>query len=327
MNLLLPWQQQNWQHLHDYISQKRIPQALLISGKKGVGKQQLAEQFAFTLLCTERQTSGLACGHCHSCLLLKAQTHPDFIFVAPEEIGKVISIGQIRKLITQLSLKPQYNAYRVVIINPAEQMNNAAANAFLKGLEEPGERTVILLVTDKPGKLTATIRSRCQKLLVTTPEKSVVFSWFKQQNINEHHELLFSLAQGAPLLAKQYAHDNTLQTRADCLKAWLSVAKQQSDPVLVAETWHKLPDTSLLFWMTSWLIDIIKCAYQAKTENSYNPDAYQTLKELALKLDLKNVYNLYDLLLVSRQRIDTQINKQTLFEEILIQWADINRSN
>ncbi|MEQ1531729.1 MAG: DNA polymerase III subunit delta' C-terminal domain-containing protein, partial [Methylococcales bacterium] len=199
--------------------------------------------------------------------------------------------------------------------------------AFLKCLEEPNERTVILLVTDKPGRLPATIRSRCQKLTVDKPDKTMLCNWLSQQQISEQQELLFNLAQGAPLLAQQYAHEQTLQTRNACLHDFLSIAKQQSHPVIVAESWHKLPDAALLFWLTSWLIDIIKCAYHAKAENLFNPDAYKALKELASKLNLAHLYALYDLLLLSRQRIDTQINKQSLFEEILIQWAELNRSN
>ncbi|MGR9012642.1 MAG: DNA polymerase III subunit delta', partial [Gammaproteobacteria bacterium] len=152
-NRLLPWQQSNWEHLHSYIAQKRIPQALLISGNKGLGKQQLANQFAVALLCKTPQTNGIACGHCSSCLLVNADTHPDCIQIQPEELGKGIGIGQIRSLITRLTLKPQFETQRVVIVNPADKMNNAAANAFLKCLEEPTERTSIVLITEKPAKL------------------------------------------------------------------------------------------------------------------------------------------------------------------------------
>ena len=76
---VLPWLQPHWHHLCDYSSQNRVPQALLISGNKGLGKLQLATQYAASLLCANPQPNGLACTHCNSCLLFKAQTHPDFI--------------------------------------------------------------------------------------------------------------------------------------------------------------------------------------------------------------------------------------------------------
>ena len=323
---LLPWQQQNWEHLCSYIAQKRIPQALLITGNKGLGKQQLANQFAYSLLCEKTQANGLCCGHCGSCLLLNAQTHPDFIQINPEEPGKAITIGQMRSLITKLTLKPQFEAYRVVVVNPADKMNNAAVNAFLKCLEEPTERTIIILITDRPAKLPATIVSRCQKLPVTTPDKESILAWLKQQHIQDNLDALLGLAQGAPLLAQDYAGNDSLAQRNECFKAWMAIASQQNHPVIVAENWQKLPESSLIFWITSWVIDLIKCTYQAKAENLYNPDLNKPLKELAQQLELKGLYKLYDLLLLCRQRLDTQINKHMMFEEILIQWSELNLS-
>lgn len=331
--MILPWQQPSWEHLHSYIEQQRIPQALLISGNKGLGKQQLAHQFASALFCAKPQANGSACGVCDSCLLVGADTHPDYIRVQPEEPGKGISIGQIRSLITRLSLKPQFETHRVVIINPADKMNNAAANAFLKCLEEPTERTLIILITEKPSKLPATIVSRCQKLLIATPDRKSVIDWLEQTLPSQapdaqHGDLSgnVSLAQGAPLLALDYANEQTLKLRNDCFSAWMGIAKQQKSPVIVAEDWQKLSATPLLFWLTSWVIDLTKCFYRAQLETLYNPDLQGQLQELSERLELKGLYRLYDLLLLSRQRLDTQINQQLLFEEILIQWHELNRS-
>ena len=326
---VLPWQQPNWVHLCEYRAQNRVPQALLISGNKGLGKQHLAQQFAFSLLCVKPQDNGLHCGHCDRCLLLNAQTHPDFIEISPEEPGKTITIGQIRNLVTRLTLKPQFESWRVVIVSPADLMNKAAANAFLKCLEEPTERTVILLVTDKPVYLPATIMSRCQKLAVARPDKATVVTWLKQQNteISQDNAItLYGLAQGSPLLALDYSMDGTLALRNDCFKAWIDIAKQRRHPVIVAEDWYKLPESSLLFWITSWIIDMIKCRYPIKSDWLYNPDLIESLQDLSLQLELKELYKLYDLMLVNRQRLNTQINKQTLFEEILIKWFELNPS-
>ncbi|UOA09996.1 DNA polymerase III subunit delta' [Methylobacter sp. S3L5C] len=324
---ILPWQQQSWAHLCDYRAQNRVPQALLISGNKGLGKQQLAKQFAFSLLCDAPQNNGLHCGHCDRCLLLNAQTHPDFLQITPDEPGKAITIGQIRGLVTRLTLKPQFDSWRVVIVSPADLMNNAAANAFLKCLEEPTERTVIILISDKPACLPATIVSRCQKLVVVKPDKEAVFAWLKEQNVAIVHSdviSLYGLAQGSPLLALAYSNDGTLTLRNDCFKAWIDIAKQRRHPVVIAEEWHKLPNSSLLFWITSWIIDMIKCCYPINADWLYNPDLKESLQELSLQIELKELYKLYDLILASRQRLNTQINKQTMFEEILIKWLELN---
>ena len=322
----LPWQRQQWLQLSRYLKQQRIPQALLITGNKGIGKQALAYRFAHTLLCEQPQNDYSACGMCHSCLLLNAQTHPDFMLVQPDEGKTPIAIDQIRVLISKLSLKPQFERYRVVILNPADKMNTASANAFLKCLEEPNERTVILLISDRPNKLPATIRSRCQKLTIPLPEHSIALSWLEGQTATENTEVLLGLAQGAPLLALEYEHQQLLNLRNDSFQQWLAIAERQAHPVTVAEQWLKYPETPLLFWLTSWVIDLIRCTYASPSNNLYNLDLQATLQLLATRLDLRGLYQLYDLLLVSRIRLDTQINKQSLFEEILLQWSKLNRS-
>lgn len=324
---ILPWQQNNWEHLANYINQQRIPQGLLITGCKGLGKYLLATQFAQSLLCTARLENGLFCGHCNSCLLFKVNTHPDFMLVTPEEDKKIIGIDAIRQLITKLTLKPQFESHRVVLINPADQLNNAAANGFLKCLEEPNERTCIVLLTEKPTKLPATILSRCQKMPVAVPNAEVAKVWLATQKISENADVLLSLAQGAPLLAKEYAHGDIIKTRLHCFNDWLKIAKSELNPIVVAEQWHKQDISQLIFWQMSWITDMIKCRYTPETNNLYHADLKYSLQELALRLNLKKLYKFYDLLLSSQQKIETQINKQLMFEEILIQWTKLNNGD
>ena len=73
-------------------------------------------------------------------------------------------------------------------------------------------------------------------------------------------------------------------------------------------------------------MDMIKCRYPIKSDWLINPDLIKSLQELSSELELKELYKLYDLMLVNRQRLNTQINKQTLFEEILIKWFELNPS-
>ena len=106
----------------------------------------------------------------------------------------------------------------------------------------------------------------------------------------------------------------------------MDIAKQRRHPVIIAEDWHKLPESPLIFWITSWIIDLIKCSYQIKADWLYNPDLKEPLQELSRRLELKDLYKLYDLLLTRRQLLNTQINKHTMFEEILIKWFELNLS-
>ena len=327
IQLSLPWLQASWAQLNNYISQNRLPQALLIVGNKGLGKFQLAEIFAQTLLCTTPLPNAAACGKCQSCTLFNAQTHPDYCVIEPEEEGKAIGISVIRQLTARLELKPQFESHRVVIINPADSLTNASANAFLKYLEEPTERTCLILITDKPSTLPATIISRCQKLHISVPDELIVKTWLKQQGVLENHDLLCMLSQGAPILAKKFADNSTLKLRAECFNNWSKLTQSEESLISIAEQWQKLDKANidlLLFWLITWVMDIIKLKYQHKSIKIVNQDLITNLQEMADKLDLKGLYIYYDLLLLSQQRFGTQLNKQLMFEEILILWTKLN---
>ncbi len=324
----LPWQQKNWMHLAAYRTQNRIPQALLVIGNKGLGKRQLVRQFANSLLCNQPQDDSFPCGRCSGCLLFQADTHPDFLHIKPNEGKTVIAISQIRGLIAQLALKPQFETYRVVIVSPADALSTGAANAFLKYLEEPTERTTLILVTDKPAKLPLTIVSRCQKLMVTAPDKAMFLAWLKGHSPDISETVaatLFGLAQRTPLLALSYLNGQVLALRNECFRDWLALAEQQAHPIVIAENWLKLPEPQLIFWLSSWLIDLIKCYYQTGVDGLYNPDLSHSLQTLALRLGPKKLYKLYDLLLKNRENSQAQLNKQLMFEELLIQWYELNQ--
>jgi len=320
-----PWHQPSWQQLSNYIDQQRIPQALMISGPKGLGKQQLAYKFANALICEQSSIDHQSCGHCKSCQLFKSKNHPDFNVIEPEEAGKKISINPIRELISFLSLTSVFSAYRIVIINNADQLTHAAANSFLKCLEEPSERTVIILITDNPALLPATIISRCQKLKMACPHSHSAKDWLEQQNITDDLDILLSLSSGAPLTARNYASTETLALRKKCFHSWLQISQQKINPVSLAEQWLQYPESMLLFWMTTWVIDTIKCYHHQKIQHFYNPDFSQNLQELAQQLELKGLFKFYQLLLKQQNYLLTQLNKQLIFEEILINWSQLNR--
>ena len=287
----------------------------------------MVNKFAKSLLCQLRTPENQACGQCQSCQLLIAQTHPDFCIVQPDEPGKNITINQIRQLISFLSLTSQYDTNRLIIIHDAEQMNNAAANSFLKCLEEPAEWTTIILVSDNPHILPATIISRCQKLKIIPPNPEQAKSWLQQQHLSSDSDLdtLLSLSQGAPLLAQEYADEQILTLRKTCFTAWLDIADCRANPVSTAEQWLQLSDSMLLFWLTTWVIDTIKCYFHHSPVDCYNPDFTQHLQELAQRLELKQLFKYYDLLLRQKHNLSTQLNKQLVFEEILINWSQITR--
>jgi DNA polymerase-3 subunit delta' len=323
-----PWLQDSWLQLNRYIDQQRIPQALLITGAQGIGKQQLASYFTQSILCNAPLANNTYCGKCQSCLLFKAQTHPDYYSIEPEEKGRAIGISVIRQLTSTLSLKPQYDSYRVVIINPADRLNNASSNAFLKYLEEPTERTCLILLSDQPSHLPATIRSRCQKLFIPCVSNiNDLDSWWGDNGITENQALLFSLSQGSPLLAKQLSDTELLKNRKKYVNDWLMLSSSRDNFIDIAEQWSKLGAEEiklLIVWVISWVIDMIKLKNTHRDIRLHNVDLADNLKDMAIKLDLKDMYRYYDFLLSSQKRLETQLNKQLIFEEVLIRWLQIN---
>ena len=150
-----------------------IPHSLLLSGGAAVALDWLAEALAAGLLCDAPTSGGGPCGDCTACLLLAAG-NPDLLWLSPaetdEESGRrgsdQIRIDAVRQLIGTLALRPHHGAMRVSVIEPAEAMNAATANALLKVLEEPQAGNVLVLISRRPLRLLPTLRSRCIELRV-----------------------------------------------------------------------------------------------------------------------------------------------------------------
>lgn len=149
-------------YLRKTISSDKFPHAVIFSGEEGIGKRFAAEICAAALLCENQ--SGEPCGICESCRLILARSHPDFYILEPEDNKKTarnIKIGQIREMQSEAVLRPINSERRVIIIDGAELMNNAAANCLLKTIEEPPSQTIFILLTANRSNLLMTIRSRC----------------------------------------------------------------------------------------------------------------------------------------------------------------------
>lgn len=170
------------------IRRGRIPSSYLFAGESGIGKKLTAINLAKTINCltitgfplsgggktvwdfpeNEKEKGGEAvdaCDTCDSCKKIDKGIHPDFLLIMPES-GQ-IRIEEIRTIDDTLSLKAFEGRYKIVIVDDADTMNQYAANAFLKTLEEPPENSLIILIASKPDRLPDTIRSRCSRINFT----------------------------------------------------------------------------------------------------------------------------------------------------------------
>ncbi len=143
--------------LKDILRRGEMPHALVFTGPRGVGKFGTALLFAAALLCPSGEPDG-----CSSCLKVSRGVHPDLHVLEAE--GSQILIDQVRGLEGELRIKPQESRRKVVIVDEAGSMNQDAANAFLKTLEEPPPETYIVLVAESREELLETVASRCHEV-------------------------------------------------------------------------------------------------------------------------------------------------------------------
>jgi DNA polymerase-3 subunit delta' len=325
---MFSWQTSIWQNLSSSQQNKRLAHGLLFHGAFGVGKKAFALEFAHWLIC-EQPLEDKACGQCKACQLIQAESHPDLMTLYPEEEGKAIKVDQIRELINKMSLTGHGQKYRVIIIAPADALNINASNSLLKTLEEPPANTVLILISDKPSKLMATIRSRSQMIRFDLPTTELSLQWLKQQNV-DNAELVLKLSSGAPLAALAMAEGDTLQIRDKLFNNWQELATGKIDALESANMWvkdgFKIIENLPLNWVSSWIMDMIRSLQGGHIESMANVDYAQTLQNLAGQVDLKSVYGLLDRLNDTIRLSDTTANQQTLVEGLLLHWAGLKRA-
>ncbi|MCQ9154587.1 DNA polymerase III subunit delta' [Acidomonas methanolica] len=205
----------------------RLHHAWLLTGPPGIGKATLAFRLARLLL---DATEGAAARR------VSAGTHGDLLVIARsfdekrQRARAEIVLDDVRPLQSFLHHTAAEGGWRVVILDGAEYLNRSAANAVLKLLEEPPERTVIFLVTSAPGALLPTIRSRCRRLALTpldenTMEQALVSMGYDRQEIDR----LLPVSHGAPGRAVYLGQDHDGKAAA-LAGRWLNGGATQATP-------------------------------------------------------------------------------------------------
>lgn len=159
--------------LTDALAGGRMHHAWLLSGPKGVGKATLAYQFAKIALARPEERDLFGPGlsiepNSPTDRQVRAMSHPGLLVLRrtydpkAKRFSQTIPVDDVRRLKAFLALTAEAQGWRVVVVDSADDLNANAANALLKSLEEPPPRTIFLVVTSAPGRLLATIRSRCR---------------------------------------------------------------------------------------------------------------------------------------------------------------------
>ena len=162
----------------------------LFTGPPGAGRSTAALAFAASLVCTNDDVVG--CGHCDACRAALGGSHPDVTHVVPQEL--TLRVSEVRDLIKVASTLPTEAPWRVLIIEDADRLRNEGANAFLKTVEEPPARTIIVLCAPSTEDMVVTLRSRCRHVYIPTPSVESVARVLMGQGVAQAPAMLAASA-------------------------------------------------------------------------------------------------------------------------------------
>lgn len=316
-----PWFEDSFKKLADSYNAGCLAHSLLINAADGCGKIDFATNFIQSLFCeNSRELLNQACMTCKSCRLFEAGTHPDFYLTdcltdSKGKQKKSIGIDQIRTLTTKLSDMAQLGGWRVALIVSVSAMTTASFNALLKTLEEPGQKTLLILLSDNLQRIPATIRSRCQiiqpKLTTDTLQR-----WLIEQTGQSKTQALDALKScyNAPLTAKQYIENDGGEKKQQFY--------QLCDQILLGQT---MPQA--LFELSDIAVDEL-WRYLAEYFN-YVQISILTQQGLPLyqKLPTKLAFQLYHKLIEYNraQIVGSNLQETLQLQAILIQWFEVGR--
>ncbi|MBI5572983.1 MAG: AAA family ATPase [Elusimicrobia bacterium] len=184
--------------LNSAIEKNRVHSAYLFVGQAGIGKKQVALEFAQMLNCQNPQDLKKPCGECLPCRKIEKFTHPDVITITVQEEKTSIAIEQIREMIKGLQFSAVMGGYNIRIIDDAHLMRSEAANSLLKILEEPPENVVIVLITPVPKSLPSTIISRCAVIYFGILSDEEIKNEIRKYNLpSDEVEFINSIAAGS----------------------------------------------------------------------------------------------------------------------------------
>lgn len=321
-----PWHAGQLSALYELHQDNRLPHALLLSGPAGIGKRRLARALIELLLC-QSPRAGLACGECQGCHLSVAGSHPDLFLLEPAEPGKGIRIDPVRELVDFGARTAQFSGYRVALIQPAEGMNRNAQNALLKTLEEPGEKMLLVLVSDQPSRLLPTVRSRCQLRLLSPPALPEARDWLATRLADPGQAAaLLAAAGGAPLRALDLEQSDWFADREKLLKALVRVA---GSPRAVPEASRELAGQDLpalvdLAW--NWATRAVRLAVTGNNGSEEDTALAPLLAQWLERAGQQRLLDFSQALLGARRKLASGANPnpELLLESLLLELAGVD---
>lgn len=304
-----PWLAEPFEKVRQDADIGRLAHALLVTGPVGAGATEFAYETAKYRLCQSPGTE--ACGKCKACKLLAAGSHPDLRVLEPEGAAQGIRVDQIRSLIDFVAQTPQIGDWKLVVIDLAHRMNQNAANALLKILEEPAGNCVILLATERPQMLLPTVRSRCSQIRLKSPSisQSVVFL-VGQGMARDEAEHLVGQIGARPLQIQGWVKQEILPQWKTSMDKLQSLDTGTASPLAVASELANIDISLLLTWIMQFVAGRSRLlAFQDESRSRAYLELYERLKECRKELDA-----------------GTNPNPQLALESLFLEWQAAARS-
>lgn len=289
------------------VQQARVPHAVLLAGPPGVGKRAAATWMV-------AQKLGLSDAPC-PVYPFERPVHADLRWLEQPEDKHSILIDQVRGLVADLSLTSYEGRGKAAVIEPANAMNNNAANSLLKTLEEPPGDALLVLIADRTGKLPATIFSRCRRINFHTPAEAEGLAWLDKFQPGTAWADALRIAGNAPLAALQAAE--RLDTTASMARDFKALALGQASPVDIAQNWAKLEPAFVLEWLSREVLRAAKASI-AGAAALRGPSIGDSVLQ---RIDSRNLICYLDTINRLRGQQGGSYNVQLALEGLLIDWA------
>ncbi|MHB8138274.1 MAG: DNA polymerase III subunit delta' [Smithellaceae bacterium] len=297
--------------------QKRVGHSYVFSGQNAIGKKTLALEFAQTLNCENAIRLNDSCGECSSCRKMISGNHPDVHVLITQ--AQFIRIDSIRNIQQQMTFKPLEGGWRIFIIDDADKMNEQAANALLKTLEEPSADNIIILVTARPYWLPQTILSRCLQVRFSPLAAETVARFLTElrQIDPARSAVLASLSGGSIGQALELNTEDVIAFRTG-LGRLLSAAGG-SDPMNLLSLASFLGQDKKeirqgLKILNTYFRDALVYKETASTAMIINTDDLSTISSLAGRLQGEQILENISLVEKSNETLEMNVNKSLTLE-------------
>lgn len=321
-----PWHRKQWAALQTGLRAGRLAHGLLLTGLPGSGTREFGLALVGALLCGQPGPDGESCGECRHCHVLAGGGHPELLSLGLEEDSRVIKVDQIRELRAFFALTRHAGRHRVCLLEPADALNESAANALLKTLEEPPSGAVILLVARSAYRLPATVRSRCQRVDLDRLDRAQAAAWLQAELDCDPTSAatLLAIARGLPLLARELgSRRELLALRGEVLRDLERLTLESELGIEVAEGWSRNDPGALLTALGSLLADLARCLAGQPVEGYSNPDLAPQLHRLAQRLDWRHVLRVLDAVSAAERLLESAstVRPRDVIEDLALRWC------